>query len=255
MGGESEASEAGGSSTRLRALIGLAVLGTLLVGGLVFARLGELERIVLLMLEWAREAGPAGQLVMVGAYIVCVVAMLPSFPLTIAAGAIWGTLHGALLVLPVATAGCTLAFVCGRYLFRGVVEARVSKDARFAAVDRATRDQGLLLVTLMRLSPMFPYNVLNYSLGITQVSLGAYVLGSALGMVPVTFMWAHIGATAGELTASSQGAAADDPGVMAVRVLSVLATIAVMVLVTRIGRRALASTVVEGSQRVGQDKS
>ena len=244
---EASSTEEAGSQTRgplrRRALVGALGIGLMLIAGLILVRSGWLERGASFGLAWAREAGWAGGLVMAASYVGCVVALLPSFPLTIGAGVVWGPLRATVMVLPVATLGCTLAFLCGRYLFRAPVEARVREDPRFVAIDRAIAEQGFVLVFLLRVSPVLPYNLLNYALGVTRVGLGSYVLGSMLGMIPVTFMWAQIGATAGELSMHPDVPAS--PEMKAIRVASLLATVVVVVLVTRLAKRALRSAVPE----------
>ena len=222
---------------RLRSVLGLVLLGAVLVAGLVLGRMGLLEAPVRGLVEWTNTAGPLGSLVLAGSYVAVVVALLPSFPLTMGAGLLYGPVRATLFVVPVATLGCTLAFLAGRYLFRQSVERRVRADPRFAALDRAIETRGFWLVFLLRLSPVVPYNILNYALGVTRVRLGAYVLGSMLGMIPTTFMWVQLGATAGQLTMQP-----DVPASAEARIVSgvaVIATLAITILVTRMAARAL----------------
>lgn len=231
------------SPTRRRALIGALALGALLVASIALAQTGALEQLATGLTNWVETSGVLGVVTLALIYVVWVVALLPSFPLTMAAGVLWGAGRATALVVPVATLGCTLAFLSGRYLFRDLVEARARQSPRFAALDRATAKGGLGLVLLLRLSPVLPYNLLNYSLGVTQVRVLPYVLGSALGMIPVTFMWAQLGATAGSLAGAGDAPTGIETQV--VRVLSLVATIAVTVVITRVARRTLSADLGE----------
>ncbi|WP_157595673.1 TVP38/TMEM64 family protein [Plesiocystis pacifica] len=231
---------------RYRAVLGLIGLGLLLLAGLWASRTGQLEAAVEQGIAFAREAGPGGDALMAGSYITAVVVMLPTFPLTMGAGVVWGPLVATAVVVPTATVGVTLAFLSGRYLFRGAVEARVRQNPRFVALDRAIEDQGFWLCLLLRMTPAIPNNILNYSLGVTRVRLSHYVLGSMLGMIPVTFMWAHIGATVGQLSMNPDVPVS--PQTRAVQVLSLVATLAMTVVVTRVARRALRGAMGEENE-------
>ncbi len=138
-----------------------------------------------------------------------------------------------------ASLGATLAFLVSRYLARGLVERRLEGNARFAAIDRAVADQGLKIVTLLRLSPVFPFNLLNYGLGLTRVRFVDYVL-ACFGMLPGTLLYVYYGRLAGDVAALASGVAADrDAAYWVVLGLGLVATIAVTTIVTRIARRAL----------------
>ena len=120
-----------------------------------------------------------------------------------------------------------------------LVERRLEGNARFVAIDRAVAEQGLKIVTLLRLSPVFPFNLLNYSLGLTRVRLVDYVL-ACFGMLPGTLLYVYYGRLAGDVAALASGVASDrDAAYWVVLGLGLVATIAVTTIVTRIARRAL----------------
>jgi len=190
--------------------------------------------------EWVNGLGALGPVVFVLGYAVAAVAFVPGSLLTLAAGAIFGLGRGVVLVFVAAVLGSTLAFLVSRYLARGAVERRLAGDARFAAIDRAVGEQGRKIVFLLRLSPVFPFNLLNYALGLTRVRLADYVVASA-GMLPGTFLYVYYGKLAGDVAALAGGAAAPrDAGYWGVLGVGLVATIAVTTVVTRIARRALA---------------
>jgi uncharacterized membrane protein YdjX (TVP38/TMEM64 family) len=151
---------------------------------------------------------------------------------------LFGLVRGAALVFLAATLGATAAFLVARYVARGYVERRIGTGS-LAAVDRALARKGLRLVFLLRLTPVVPYSLLNYSLGLTGVSLRDFVLGSA-GMLPGTILYVYYGKVAGEVAALAGGQAVPrDATYWASIAVGLVATIAVTVMVTRTARRAL----------------
>ena len=187
---------------------------------------------------WARAAGPAGVAAFALAYGAGSILALPVWPLTVAAGIAWGTARGFAVALPASVAGASLAFIAGRTFLRGVVERRVARDRRLAALDEAVAEQGALLVVLLRLSPFAPYNVVNYALSGTRLRLPAFAGASLVGMAPITFLWAWAGDALGGLEGVA-GRPPAGPEEQVVRWIGLAATVAVVLLLGRIARRAL----------------
>jgi uncharacterized membrane protein YdjX (TVP38/TMEM64 family) len=186
-----------------------------------------------------RDAGPAGLIGFALLYAAATVLALPAGLLTLAAGFTWGVAGGALAVWTGAVVGATGSFLLGRTLLRAPVAQRLAADPRLGAVDAAVRDEGLRLVLLLRLSPLFPFNVLNYGLGVTALSLRDYAIGTAVGIVPGMVVYLWVGSTVSSLGDLARGApSAGGPGV-ALSALGLVATIAVTVQITKLARRAL----------------
>jgi uncharacterized membrane protein YdjX (TVP38/TMEM64 family) len=203
------------------------------------------QQLLVNALEWIKGLGPVGSIAFIGIYIIATVAFLPGSILTLGAGFIFGVIQGSALVFLGATAGATLAFLVGRYLARAWVSRKIEGNQQFAAVDRAVGKEGLKIVLLLRLSPVFPFNVLNYGLGLTGVSLKDYVLAS-VGMIPGTVMYVYLGSLVGDLATLGAGEAPSNPVVTwAIRIIGLLATVAVTLYVTRVARKALAEAVPE----------
>ena len=195
--------------------------------------------------EWVEGLGALGPVVFILGYAVAVVAFIPGSLLTLAAGAIFGLVEGTLYVLVAATIGATLAFLIARHGARAAIERRIEGDERFAAIDRAVGAEGLKIVFLLRLSPVFPFNLLNYSLGLTQVRLVDYFVAS-IGMLPGSLLYVYTGKVAGDVAAIAGGQAGEKGGGdWFVLVLGLVATAVVTVFVTRIARRALATATGE----------
>jgi len=225
--------------TRARAL---RVAALLLAAAAAVAALLLLptSRWLLALTSWIHGAGVMGALVYGLAYVVATVLALPGTILTLGAGFAYGPFYGTLLVSPASVVGATLAFVLGRSLARGWIERRLSRYPRFAAVDRAVGVDGFKIVLLLRLSPVFPFNFLNYALGLTRVTLRDYVVASAIGMLPGTVMYVYLGSlvtNAAELASGRRPQAG--PWGQVLFWGGLLATVLVTVLLTRLTRQAL----------------
>jgi uncharacterized membrane protein YdjX (TVP38/TMEM64 family) len=188
--------------------------------------------------RWVDGLGPWGPVAFVLLYAAAVVAFIPAAPLTLAAGAIFGLARGVVYVFVAATLGSALAFLVARYVARRAVERRLTGN-RFAAIDRAVAAEGRKVVFLLRLSPVFPFTLLNYVLGLTRVGFGDYMLG-AFGMIPGTILYVYYGTLAGNVLALAGGAPVEKgAGYWTVLAIGLIATVAVTTVVTRIARRAL----------------
>ncbi len=211
-------------------LIGCVLVLARYLGGQVFLRTA---------LRWIRDLGPWGAAIFVGLYVLATVSFLPGSILTLGAGAVFGVVRGAILVSIASTLGATAAFLVGRYLARGWVSERIEGNATFKAIDEAVAREGWKIVGLTRLSPGFPFNLLNYAFGATRVSPSDYVLASWIGMMPGTLMYVYIGSLAGSLASLGAAQGARTPVEWALYAVGLLATVAVTVSVTRIARAAL----------------
>ncbi len=224
----------GGGVRVLKVLLGVAALAGLVVLGRLAGGYVPVFR------EWVNGLGLWGPLVFIGGYAAAVVAFVPASALTLAGGAIFGLARGTLYVFAAATLGSSLAFLVSRYWARGPIERKLAGNERFASIDRAVGEQGRKIVFLLRLSPVFPFNLLNYALGLTQVRFADYVI-AALGMLPGTLLYVYLGTVGGEAAAAAAGAGMErSTAETALLVLGLVATVVVTTLVTRIARRALA---------------
>src|SRR5450631_4770541 len=132
-------------------------------------RLGAgVEHVVLGLLAWAKAAGLGGALLFAGAYVLGTLLFFPGSVLTLAAGFLYGLVGGMAVVVPGSILGALLAFLLGRTVLRRPTERLLRRHPRFAAVDTAVAENGFRVVLLLRLSPLFPFNLLNYGLGVTR---------------------------------------------------------------------------------------
>ena len=196
--------------------------------------------------DWVSGKGAVGALLFGLGYIAAVVAFVPGSLLSIAAGTIFGLALGTAIVFVAATLGALAAFLVSRYLARPLVERRLAGNKRFAAIDRAIGHEGRKIVFLLRLSPIFPFNLLNYALGLTKVRLRDYVLASA-GMLPATLLYVYYGKILGDEARAASGATISrGPEYYVLLGIGLVATIVVTALVTRTARRALRDAIVDG---------
>ncbi len=229
---------------RMKSMI-IAILVTVIIGVLIVAgRAFDLQQFFRDALGWISGLGPLGPMLFIILYILACVLLLPGSVLTLGAGAVFGLLQGFIAVLTGATLGATCAFLVGRYLARDRVARWVAGNEKFRAIDEAVARDGWKIVFLTRLSPVFPFNLLNYAFGLTQVSLKHYFFASWIGMMPGTLMYVYIGSLAGDLAGLGAEGRVRTTAEWILYGIGLLSTLAVTVFVTRLARKALSSRMV-----------
>ncbi|MEM6592696.1 MAG: TVP38/TMEM64 family protein [Cyanobacteria bacterium P01_C01_bin.73] len=194
-------------------------------------------------LAWIDGLGAVGPIVFIALYVVITVAFIPASIITLGAGVVFGVVEGSIYVFIGAMLGATAAFLVGRYVARGWISKKIEGNQKFAAIDNAIAREGRKIIFLIRLSPAFPFNLLNYALGLSKVSLLDYVLGTT-GIIPGTIMYVYLGSLAGNLATLGSGEAPSNPTVVwAIRIIGFIATVAVTLYVTRVARKALQQSV------------
>jgi uncharacterized membrane protein YdjX (TVP38/TMEM64 family) len=221
-----------------------AILAAVAIGAIVLAaKYFNLQQVLREALAWISGLGSLGLLIFIGLYILACVLLLPGSILTLGAGVIFGVVQGSIAVSIGATLGATCAFLVGRYLARNWVAKRIAGNDKFKAVDEAVGKEGWKIVLLTRLSPVFPFNLLNYAYGLTRVSLRHYFFASWLGMIPGTVMYVYLGSLAGDLASLGAGGHTRTTAEWVLYGVGLLATVAVTIFVTRVARKALASRI------------
>jgi uncharacterized membrane protein YdjX (TVP38/TMEM64 family) len=189
---------------------------------------------------WMERLGPSAPLVYIGLYFLATMLLLPAWPLSVTAGALFGLPLGTLVVTAGATAGAAGAFIVTRYAARDLVERKLRNYPRFAAVDRAVGEGGWRIVALLRLSPALPFTLQNYFYGLTAIRFWPCVLATAVAILPGTFMYVYFG-YAGRASLEAAGGAAVNGGWGQWLLLTagLAATVVVTVYITRLARRAI----------------
>ncbi len=191
------------------------------------------------LLTWVEENRAVSWAVFIVVYIVATVFLVPGSLLTLGAGFVFGLPIGFVIVSFASVAGASCAFLVGRFFVRGWVEGRLVNMPRFNALDRAVGEKGWLIVLLTRLSPAFPFNLLNYALGITQVRFTHYVLASWLGMIPGTVLYVYFGSVALNIAELFSGNLPESDASVWLFYGGLTATLVLTVVVTRFATRAL----------------
>ena len=133
---------------------------------------------------WVKGAGFLGIFVYILFYALAVTVLFPGSVLTIAAGALFGSLWGIVIVSIASTLGAGLSFLIARYFARGLVSEWLKKQEKFRKLDELTQSKGEIIVAITRLIPLFPYTLLNYGFGLTKISFKTYIFWSWLCMFP-----------------------------------------------------------------------
>ena len=189
----------------------------------------------------AALASPLGAVAFVPLYALWVTLLLPGVWASMLAGALYGTVWGSLIVFVGACLGAEAAFLLGRHGLRDWARRRLAAAPRLQAIERAVSREGLRLVLLTRLSPAFPFSLLNLAYGLSEVSLRDYTIG-LIGILPGTILFCALGALAGDVARFGTVLSGQaDAGTWALRVVGIAATVAVVWIVGRAAQRALAA--------------
>lgn len=182
---------------------------------------------------------PLGAVLFVPLYAAWVTLLLPGVWASMLAGALYGPWWGSVIVFVGACLGAQAAFLLGRHWLRDWARARLAALPRLQAVEQAVSREGLKLVLLTRLSPAFPFSLLNLAYGLSEVSLRDYTVG-LIGILPGTVLFCGLGALAGDVARFGEVLAGRaDPGTWALRIVGVLATVAAVWVAGRAAQKAL----------------
>lgn len=193
--------------TTMNRLLQRALLAGLLIGAIVLAFVYR-EQLDLDTLEgWVARAGFAGPLLFMLLYAIATVLFLPGSVLTLAAGALFGPVWGVLYTLSGATLGAALAFLLARHLASDWLQSRIEERAggRAHRLMKGVDAEGWRFVALTRLVPLFPFNLLNYALGLTRIPFGHYVLATYIFMLPGAIAYTYLGYAGREAVAGGEG--------------------------------------------------
>lgn len=175
-----------------------------IVAVIVLARVFGLGERLASLREWIESLGAWGPLAFLLLYIAAVVLAIPGSAISIAAGALFGSVRGVILVSIGSTVGASLSFLIARYFAREATVRWAGKNEKFARLDQLTEKYGAVVVALVRLVPLFPFNLVNYGFGLTRVRFWTYVFWSWLCMLPATVVFV-VGADAAAQASGREG--------------------------------------------------
>ncbi|HKI33700.1 MAG TPA: TVP38/TMEM64 family protein [Gemmataceae bacterium] len=202
--------------------------------------------------DWVQGLGWWGALVFGLVYAVAGLA-IPGSILTLGAGFAFGVVFGTVVVSLSSVTTAVLAFWLGRTLFRAWVAAKVAANPKFRALDQAVAENGFKIVFLTRLSPVFPFTLLNYTFGLTKVRFRDYLIASWIGMLPGTVLYVYLGSAIHDVADLAAGNVERTPAQTVFFWVGLAVTALVTVLVTRIARNALRQVVPTTPQGVPHD--
>lgn len=180
--------------------IGVLLAGVaLLAAFVVILRMFGLEDAVLGFLEHIEHSGHTGQWVFAVVVASSVVFMLPSVVFTVGAGYLFGVVHGASLVVVSETIGATIAFLIARHVLGETARQWLQNKAKVAHVSKSLFAHGWKVIAAFRMIPFFPFKLSNYFFGLLPVSFNHYLLGTFVGLWPITLFNVYIGSTASSL--------------------------------------------------------
>lgn len=204
-------------------------------------------------LAWTDGLGVWGPLFVGLFYVLACVLFIPGSVLTLGAGFLFKAVLGTITVSLGSTAGACAAFLVGRTVARRWITRKIEGNQKFTAIDQAVGQEGFKIVLLTRLSPVFPFNLLNYAFGLTQVPFWKYALASWIGMLPGTVMYVYFGTGLRSLADAAAGVETGWAGRVFMGVGLILA-VAVAVIVTRVARQALDQAMQEDRDSHGSAK-
>ncbi len=197
------------------------------------------------LLNWVDNLGFWGPIAFIIIYNLATILFIPGSLLTLGAGVIFGVLWGSIYVSIGSVIGATFAFLIGRYLARDWVAKKLESYEQFKAIDQAVGEEGWKIVGLTRLSPIFPFNLLNYAFGLTNVSLKDYFLASWIGMLPGTILYVYVGSLVGSLAQLGMGERSRTPVEWLLYGIGLIATVIVTIYITKIAQNALNQKIKE----------
>jgi uncharacterized membrane protein YdjX (TVP38/TMEM64 family) len=210
------------------------------------------------LINQVNSLGIWGPVAYIGIYNLATLLFVPGSLLTLKGGCLFGLFWGSVYVLIAALIGATLAFLIGRYLSRNWVASQIDQHPKLQAIDLAVAREGWKIVLLTRLCPVFPFNLLNYVFGVTQVSLKDYILGS-FGIIPGTVMYVYIGSLAGNLAMPNMSTAPMNPEAQVyqkiMQLIGLIATVGVTIYITRVAQKALHQSMVMSETVYRQSKN
>jgi len=191
------------------------------------------------ILIWIKDLGLLGVISFIVIYNLATVLFIPGSLLTLGGGALYGLVWGVVYVFIASTLGATLAFLIGRYFARGWVSQKFRNSLMFRAIDAAIAKEGFKIVFLARLSPIFPFNMLNYIFGATRVALRDYILGS-IGMIPAIIMYVYLGSLAVDVSLiNTQPSVQADTIQWVIRIVGLVATLLLSAYIGYLARKTL----------------
>ena len=188
---------------------------------------------------WNRGHPVGGAAVFVFGSVLAAALFVPGSIIAMLAGYLFGFVSGAVLALVALTLGAWVALLAGRFLVRDWAKSKIDGSRTLAALDHAVGQKGILVVALVRASLVVPYNLLNYVLGATGIRAVPYIIGTCLGMIPPSLLYAYLGTLARSIEDIQSGRLdAELPGAPII-VVGVVVVVTAVLVIQRTASRVL----------------
>lgn len=158
----------------------------------------DITPIIKNIIAYIKASGIMGIAVFMGVYVIATIFMIPGSLLTLGAGFLYGPLYGVAIASLSSTLGACTAFLCGRYVIRPLITRKLA-EPKFRSIDRAITARGARIVFLLRLSPLFPFALVNYSCSLTSIPFFTFAFVSFVGMLPATIVYVYAGSLSNSL--------------------------------------------------------
>jgi len=197
------------------------------------------HREVLALLQWFQAQGAWAGLWFILIMTLAMLLLLPGVLLTTGAGFVFGVLEGTVYVVTGTLLGSVIAFLLARHLLGARARAYIGSRRRLQLLNEELKPGSWQLILLTRLIPFFPSKLSNYVFGLTRVSFGSFVLGSAIGFVPYSLHNVYLGSLAAELAVLGVRETPRSPMEWAIYGTGFVATVIAVFYLNRLARRIL----------------
>ena len=197
--------------------------------------------------SWLQNAGAAAPLVFMLVYIIGTLFFFPGSVLTLLGGALFGPVAGTFYNLTAATIGAMLSFLMARFLAADWVANKTG--GRLKQLINGVENEGWRFVAFVRLVPLFPFNLLNYALGLTRISFTQYSIATYVFMLPGAIAYTYLGYIGKEAATGGEG--------LVQKAMLALALLAIVSFIPRVMgalRRGAMLSVDELKQRLDSDE-
>ncbi len=180
-----------------------------------------------------------GSILFIPFYAIWVSFLLPGVWASMLAGALYGTWIGSCIVFIGASIGALFSFILSRTILREWTQKKLSHNPKLLALEKAVNREGIKLILLTRLSPLFPFSLLNFAYGLSKVSIKEYSLG-LIGIIPGTILFCNLGSLAGNINDFNMTLNNNQNfWTLGLRGLGIFATISIILLIGRTSTRIL----------------
>jgi uncharacterized membrane protein YdjX (TVP38/TMEM64 family) len=231
---------------RFSSQIKLLLISSLVAMAIATIQKFNVQELLRTSLNWVESLGSWGVAAFIVIYNIATILFIPGALLTMSGGVLFGLVWGSIYVVIAATLGATGAFFIGRCLCRKAICRMIENHPQFQAIDKVVAQEGFKIVLLTRLSPILPFNLLNYAFGVTQVSVRDYILGS-FGIIPGTVMYVYLGSLVSDLAMLGKPNQFTSPETQimqwVIRGVGLMATVALTIYLARLAKKALNTNV------------